>query len=112
MLASGAQDIWALGVVAYELMTGQAAFGEGAGDRDVRAQLLGRAPLAWEEQGGEERLKELQVLRPSVLRCLSRNPSQRPSSRKLVTMWSGIFDILSGKSPERFMAELSGAVQP
>lgn len=118
--AAAAADVWAIGVLAYELLTRQPAFPQafpcafdaavpepaagahtescGAGlqehaRRAVRDQLLGRSPLPWEAEapGAEARLACMGRFRDSVLRCLSRGPQQRPSAEGLLKLWREVY---------------------
>jgi serine/threonine protein kinase len=45
---SGAADMWSLGVIAYELLTGRRAFPKECHLDEVRAQVIGAKPLPWE----------------------------------------------------------------
>lgn len=47
---SGATDMWALGVIAYELLTCKRAFPRALKQDQIRAQVVGAKPLPWEEQ--------------------------------------------------------------
>jgi serine/threonine protein kinase len=50
MPVSGAGDMWSLGVIAYELLTGRRAFPKELHLDDVRAQVMGAKPLPWEKE--------------------------------------------------------------
>lgn len=99
VIADAAVDIWAIGVIAFELLTGKRAFPSSAmnpteTDAMVQAALSGHSPLPWEGEGEvvEERLEKLRGLRRSVLRCLDRDPAQRPSAEALLRSWDHTFD--------------------
>eukprot|EP00892_Ulva_mutabilis_P001032 jgi/Ulvmu1/1092/UM106_0008.1 len=78
--ASPALDAWAVGVMAFELLSGEAAFKASTGDRaKIIAQLLGDLPLPWECTRGAASANQTGVLRGPVLRLLDRNPAARPS---------------------------------
>jgi serine/threonine protein kinase len=83
-----AVDIWAFGVIAFELLTNSPAFAHGSTRKAIGDQISGRkGGLPWESAWGpglEGRLVPLRGLRGLVLRCLSRDPSARPSARDVV----------------------------
>jgi serine/threonine protein kinase len=90
---SAAADIWALGVIAFELLSRSRAFPAGTSKEAITSQLFGQQALPWEEGGsGNAELSKLRGLRKSVLRCLSRNPESRMSAAQLVEMWEHMFD--------------------
>eukprot|EP00892_Ulva_mutabilis_P005987 jgi/Ulvmu1/3760/UM175_0007.1 len=101
---SAAVDIWAIGVIAYELLTGEPLFrahglpSESA-NAQIRAALAGRTRLPWEEEGPmvEAQLQKLRGLRRSVLRCLRRNPDERPEAAALLEVWDHAFDQTQSK---------------
>lgn len=68
----------------YELLTGKALFPRGSNKGTICAQLAGRQPLPWEDPTRQAELDHMKGLKRSVLRCLSRNPSQRPTSDLLI----------------------------
>lgn len=91
-------DIWALGVVAWELAARRRAFPSAASAADIRAALAGKAPargggqrlrLPWEERGGGDALG---MLRPVVMACLSRDAAARPTADELSATLSELLE--------------------
>lgn len=88
MKVEASQDVWALGMVAYELLTRSRAFPSGMAQQDICDQITGRAMLPWENEATKrKRLLQLKQLKPSVLACLSRNPAERPTAEELHASW-------------------------
>src|SRR5580658_7040938 len=85
-----ADDIYALGAMLYDLLTGQPPFQEG----DIREQILRAAP---EPLG--QRLATLGIeneipseVAAMVMSCLAKDPAQRPQSARSVAEWLGLND--------------------
>ena len=79
-------DVWSLGCVIYEMLTGRAPFSSGAGQVDLHALLHG-APRAI----GEYRPEAPQPLAAIVARCLQKNPQQRyPDAGALLGELQGV----------------------
>jgi serine/threonine protein kinase len=98
VVVSMAVDIWALGVIAFELLTGLPPFAAGLPRAAVKDQIAGREKLRWERVGAPEcddALARLRGLRRSVLRCLHRNPAQRPTCEALLASWNHMFDKMT-----------------
>jgi serine/threonine protein kinase len=87
-------DMWALGVIAFEMLTKQRLFGKLASADDMMARTIGTAPLPWEDSAPEAqaKLRDLRGLKRAVLQCLDRNPAARPSSVQLLQSWNHMFD--------------------
>lgn len=67
VVTDGSADMWALGVLAFELLTQSSAFPPGVPVATVRKMVLGRIPLPWEEQGiSSEFAEDVQVCVPLV----------------------------------------------
>ena len=86
--AHPAADIWAFGVISFELLTNSPAFSHGSTRKQIADQISGRAGgLPWEAGGPGEpedpRLALLRGMRPLVLQCLSRNPTERPAAAEV-----------------------------
>jgi serine/threonine protein kinase len=63
-------DFWALGMVAYELLTRSRAFASGMNQDEICSLITGKAPLPWEvEATKRDTPNKLKQLKPSVLRC-------------------------------------------
>lgn len=85
-------DVWALGVVAFELLTGTRVFSAQADRAEVLPYMSGARPLPWEAPGKATLARKLGSLRRTVLACLSRNPQDRPSSTDVLRSWNGLFE--------------------
>jgi serine/threonine protein kinase len=91
-----AADVWALGVAAYELLSGKRTFAPGTPTSEIRNMISGRLPLPWEEYEP----KQLRTLRHSVLSCLARNPAERPSAADIHNAWKNLLDFAAVKHTE------------
>jgi serine/threonine protein kinase len=89
-------DIWSLGVVAYEVISGRRSFSAGTPDLEIHDMLAGRLPLPWDESDPTQ----LRTAKHSVLECLSRNPHQRPSAENVHLVWSNLLDFAAVKPTE------------
>lgn len=105
--ASASADVWALGVVALELLAGRRAFAGTASREAIVAQVTGDTPLPWEPPSATapELLRRLRVLKRSVLACLARDPAARPTAEAVLDAWHSIFDSTTTAMPA------SGALQ-
>ena len=93
-VADPATDMWALGVMAFELLTGAPVFSRFVYTKEgILAQLCGREPLPWEEgaPGQADKLTQLQVLKRAILQCLQRRPELRPTAQEVVGQWRRLF---------------------
>lgn len=108
ILVDAAVDIWAIGVIAFELLTGERTFPahtmptEG-GKQAIQDAIAGRSPLPWEKgsKGMEKRLEKLRGLRRTILPCLERDPIQRPTATSLLHAWDHAFDQLHSETMTR-----------
>ena len=97
-----AVDIWAIGVIAFELLTGERAFPHSGLDpataeRETLDAISGRTPLPWERADAAPRLDKLRGLKRTVLRCLERDPTRRPSAEALLLSWDHTFDNMQSQ---------------
>lgn len=93
-VASAAADIWALGVVAFEMFTNERVF-HGTPPETIRTALSGDTPLPWEEEDlgeAEESMwleaEKLPSLKSFVLSCLHRDPAKRKNAGWLEEAWA------------------------
>ena len=86
--------MWALGLIAFELLAGVPAF-QMLPESYIMDCLCGRQPrpLLWEEVGPDSaaRLAKLGVLNRTVLACLQRDTSRRPTAGDLRWSWENVF---------------------
>ena len=77
-----------MGLISFELLTRKKPFLFMSAE-DIQDRLCGITPLLWEGEGEnvQQLLKPLGALRGTVLACLSRDPSQRPSAADVRRTW-------------------------
>jgi serine/threonine protein kinase len=108
MVVEPALDVWALGVIAFEMLTRQRVFPSFSATReDIMSQLLGKRLLPWEEgaEGRDDKLVMLRGLKRTVLKCLERDPRGRPSAAGVLAAWGHMFDSVTGKNFSILMKE-------
>jgi serine/threonine protein kinase len=99
----GAVDIWALGIIAFELLTRQRVFVPFETPAEaIMAQLQGREPLPWEGPDKDKLLPRLRALKRSILSCLAMDPAERPTSVALLGKWNSLFESETGTTREKF----------
>jgi serine/threonine protein kinase len=98
-IADPATDVWALGLIAFEMLTGEPAFPPMASTSDVMARISGRKAMPWEGSRRPELLHRLRVFEANVLACLQRDPALRPPMTAVVRGWEHVFQTVSTTSP-------------
>ena len=96
-----AADVWAIGLIAFEMLTGERVFPPMTDAHDILNAVAGRAPAAlpWEGARAPELLRRLRVFRPHVLECLQRDPARRPAVSALVRGWNHLFKAATTAVP-------------
>ena len=94
-VVSGAVDVWALGIMAWTLLTGRLPYA--CGD-DVIPKLLGHQLFPWEEKIDVKTNFKLGILKPAVLSMLTRDPEKRATIHQVHKEWNS---LLHNKNPPR-----------
>lgn len=95
IVADDAADMWALGLVAFELLSEAAVFPALLTSHDdIIDRLCGRKQLPWEEEdsAAAAKLRALAGLRRGVVGCLERSPNDRPTSESVRMSWRRLFE--------------------
>jgi serine/threonine protein kinase len=92
-VAVASTDMWALGVVAFEMLTKQRTFAY-ASAQEMISRTAGPGPLPGEDPAAEAqaRLCELRGLKRAILLCIDRDPAKRPTSQALLQSWNHMFE--------------------
>jgi serine/threonine protein kinase len=90
-LVHPAVDVWALGVIAFEMLTGETIFEPFTPNVEIMAHIAGRKPMPWEGPRRSELLRKLHVFQNNVLECLDREPARRPTMDVVVRGWEHLF---------------------
>jgi hypothetical protein len=77
-------------VVAFELLTGERAFGPLTPVEEITARIAGREPMPWEGPRRDELLRKLRAFNANVLECLHRDPARRPKMGTVVRGWEHV----------------------
>lgn len=94
IMVDPSMDMWSFGLMAFELLTEEPVFQPYTSAADVCDQVTGRKLLPWEDpELADDKLKKLRMLRRSLVKCLSRDPAERPSSGDLLASWNRLFDV-------------------
>jgi serine/threonine protein kinase len=93
---TGAEDMWALGIIAFELLTDQSAF-LGMTSEEIEAQILGHEVAPWEAPSRTTR-ERMRGFGKSVMKCLNRDPTQRPTALQVLQSWDRIFDTMKSRN--------------
>jgi serine/threonine protein kinase len=88
---STAADVWALGVIAFEMLTGERTFDPYTSKTDMLSAIAGRTQLPWEGPRRAELLEKLCAFQHLVLECLQRDPEKRPSIQTVFDAWEHLF---------------------
>ena len=92
-VVSGAVDVWALGIMAWTLLTGSLPYV--CGD-ELMPKLLGQQLFPWEEKMDAKTNFKLGLLKPAVLSMLNRDPEKRATIHEVHTEWNS---LLHNKNP-------------
>ena len=99
VVAQPAMDMWAVGVIAYELSLNHTAFTPMVWPRAaVLEAAMGLRPYPWEDKVGVfSSLPELRARGRVVRACLSRNPANRPSAEVFLRELNHLYDERSAQ---------------
>jgi serine/threonine protein kinase len=104
IVADAAADIWALGLTAFEVFTGERVFPPGTPLEEMYERISGRQALPWESADGAALVQKLRGFRRHVLQCLHRDPRQRPTATAMLMAWRNVFDTHTGAHATRVSA--------
>ena len=94
-VVSGAVDVWALGIMAWTLLTGSLPY---VSDEELVPKLLGHQLYPWEEKIDANTNFKLGILKPAVLSMLNRDPEKRATIHQVHNEWNS---LMHRKNPLR-----------
>ena len=95
-VVSGTCDVWALGIMAWTLLTGKSPYAKGS---DIMPKLLGTQNFPWEDPLDVQTRFRLGILAPTVRSMLLRDPEQRVTIDALLASWQALFHDTSSEEP-------------
>lgn len=82
-------DVWALGVMAYELLTCARLF-RSTSKKQIEMTMAGELALPWEDTASADFVENearLGWMRATICSMLNRDPAQRPTLAEVVHQW-------------------------
>lgn len=104
--AAAAMDVWAFGVLAYELILGRRAFPFAADVRAVRDAVLGRKDAPWEVRRLAEGSQRLRRAQGVIEACLRRDPAQRPPAAAVASAMRAMREEFPSRKLEETMSRV------
>jgi serine/threonine protein kinase len=111
-IATAAADVWALGVIAFEMLTGEPIFPPLATHSEISSAAIGRSEMPWEGPRRGELLRKLRVFEASVLECLERDPGKRPPIESVVRGWDSLLHATTPTGPASVTLQAASSYTP